>query len=68
MGTTMVIVSHQLEFIFAVARRVIMLDGEARGIIFEGTPEEIRRHAVDPRVTAFFRTAPARAAAEGRRP
>lgn len=68
MGTTMVIVSHQLEFIFAVAHRVIMLDGEARGIIFEGTPEEIRRHAVDHRVTAFFRTAPARAAAEGRMP
>jgi len=67
MGTTMVIVSHQLEFVFTVADRVIMLDGEARGIIAEGTPREITEHAVDPRVRAFFRvgSAPAVAGMQG---
>jgi len=68
MGTTMVIVSHQLEFVFTVAGRVIMLDREARGIIAEGTPRQIREHAVDPRVRAFFRIGAAPASAGGQRP
>ena len=36
LGTTMVIVTHELQSIFAVAHRVIMLDKRARGIIAEG--------------------------------
>src|SRR5208337_3042152 len=38
MGTTMVVVTHELESIFAIAHRVIMLDKSARGIIAEGDP------------------------------
>jgi len=38
MGTTMVIVTHELESIFNIAHRVIMLDKSAQGIIAEGDP------------------------------
>lgn len=54
MRTTMIIITHQLESIFNVAHRVIMLDRDARGIIAEGDPRELRDHSKDPRVTAFF--------------
>ncbi len=54
LGVTMVIVSHELESIFKIASRCIMLDREAGGIIAEGDPRELRNHSDDPRVTAFF--------------
>lgn len=54
MGTTMVIVSHELNSIMSVADRVIMLDKTTKGIIAEGDPRELRKHAKDPRVYAFF--------------
>jgi phospholipid/cholesterol/gamma-HCH transport system ATP-binding protein len=53
-GTTIVIVSHELASIFALADRVIMLDRGARGIIAEGTPRELARTSRDPRVTEFL--------------
>lgn len=54
LGTTMVIVTHELESIFAVAQRVIMLDKEAKGIIAEGDPEFLRDHSPNPAVRRFF--------------
>ncbi len=54
MGTTMVIVTHDLPSIFNVASRVIMLDKGARGIIAEGDPRELRASTTDPRVIHFF--------------
>jgi phospholipid/cholesterol/gamma-HCH transport system ATP-binding protein len=66
MGTTMVIVTHELESIFNIAHRVIMLDKEARGIIAEGDPLELKDHSTDPRVLDFFnRRPPAGVAPEG---
>ena len=41
LGTTMVIVSHELASIYALADRVIMLDAGAHGIIAEGRPREL---------------------------
>ena len=52
-GTTMVIVSHELASIYALADRVVMLDREARGIIAEGRPRELAA-AADPRVREFL--------------
>ena len=54
MGTTMVIVTHDLSSIFGVASRVIMLDKGARGIIAEGDPSALRETTRDPRVVHFF--------------
>jgi phospholipid/cholesterol/gamma-HCH transport system ATP-binding protein len=54
MGTTMVIVSHDLASIMNIAHRVIMLDKNHRGIIAEGIPAELKEHSDDPRVIHFF--------------
>jgi len=53
-GTTMVIVTHELESIFNIAHRVIMLDKEEKGIIAEGDPDVLRKESKDPRVRNFF--------------
>jgi phospholipid/cholesterol/gamma-HCH transport system ATP-binding protein len=63
MGTTMVIVTHELESIFNIAHRVIMLDKDAKGIIAEGDPWELKEHSTDPRVVNFFNRRPATGAA-----
>jgi len=55
LGTTMVIVTHELESIYKIAHRVLMLDKQAQGIIAEGKPQELKNNATDPRVRSFFR-------------
>jgi phospholipid/cholesterol/gamma-HCH transport system ATP-binding protein len=54
LGTTMVIVSHELTSIFALADRVILLDREAQGIIAEGAPRALADRSEDPRVQEFL--------------
>ncbi|MGA2445495.1 MAG: ATP-binding cassette domain-containing protein [Opitutaceae bacterium] len=54
LGTTMVIVSHELASIYALADRVIMLDQDAQGIIAEGQPRKLAATSDDPRVTEFL--------------
>ena len=54
-GTTIVIVSHELSSIYSLADRLIMLDGEARGIIAAGRARELARESPDPRVREFLR-------------
>lgn len=54
LGTTMVIVTHELDSIFTVAQRVIMLDKHTRGIIAEGNPAYLRDHSQNPFVKQFF--------------
>jgi phospholipid/cholesterol/gamma-HCH transport system ATP-binding protein len=53
-GTTMVIVTHELQSIFAVADRIIMLDKGSRGIIAEGDPAFLRDNSQNPFVRQFF--------------
>jgi len=53
-GTTMVIVTHELESIYEVAHRVIMLDKRTRGIIAEGDPKYLREHSQNLFVKHFF--------------
>jgi len=54
MGTTMVIVSHDLASIMNIAHRVIMLDKSDKGIIAEGVPAQLKAYSNDPRVIHFF--------------
>jgi len=58
LGTTMVVVTHELDSIFSIAHRVVMLDKEAKGIIAMGDPRELRDHSSDPRVRNFFHRTP----------
>ena len=54
LGTTMVVVSHELQSICKIADRVIMLDKATKGIIAEGTPGDLKEKTTDPRVKSFF--------------
>jgi phospholipid/cholesterol/gamma-HCH transport system ATP-binding protein len=54
LGTTMVIVTHELESIFSVAQRIIMLDKHSKGIIAEGDPKYLRDHSQNAFVKRFF--------------
>lgn len=53
-GATIVIVTHDLDTIFSVAQRIIMLDKKTRGIVAEGDPVFIKEHNPDPSVRRFF--------------
>jgi len=54
LGTTIVIVTHELESIFTVAQRVIMLDKTKKGIIAEGKPADLKKHSTNQTVKDFF--------------
>jgi phospholipid/cholesterol/gamma-HCH transport system ATP-binding protein len=54
MQTTMIIVTHDLELIFRIGHRVIMLDKQEMGIIAEGSPQVLQQSKEDPRVFNFF--------------
>ncbi len=54
LGTTCVVVSHELASIFAIADRVLMLDKAAKGVIAEGNPQALARDSADMRVRAFL--------------
>ncbi|PWU19648.1 MAG: polyamine ABC transporter ATP-binding protein [Verrucomicrobia bacterium] len=53
-GITFVIITHDMESIFTIASRVLMVDEEARTIIAEGKPADLRDHSKDARVRALF--------------
>ena len=57
LNTTMVIVTHELPSILAVANRAIMLDREEKKIIAQGTPGDLAS-SEDPRVKSFFHRRP----------
>ncbi len=54
LGTTIVIVSHELPSIFDIADRVVMIDSGARGVIAEGEPNQLRETSPDQRVREFL--------------
>ena len=54
LGTTMVVVTHELSSIFAIAHRVIMLDKQIKGILAEGDPRYLRDHSHNKFVLEFF--------------
>jgi phospholipid/cholesterol/gamma-HCH transport system ATP-binding protein len=53
-GTTIVIVSHDVDSIFGIADRVIMLDRDTHGIIAEGKPAVVAAHSPNPKVVEFL--------------
>ncbi|TAE23979.1 MAG: ATP-binding cassette domain-containing protein [Candidatus Kapaibacterium sp.] len=54
LGTTMIVVTHELQSIDDIADYVIMLDKGARGIIAQGTLAEVKAITHDERVYNFF--------------
>ncbi len=54
LGSTMVIVTHELDSIFTVADRVIILDKKTKGIVEEGNPKQIKDNTKNSRVKEFL--------------
>ena len=54
LGTTVVIISHDLDSVFSIADRIIMLDKAARGIIARGDPRELVKSAENLEVRRFL--------------
>lgn len=54
LGITFVVVTHELQSIYAIADRCIMLDARTKTAIAEGVPADLRDHSKDPYVRQFF--------------
>ncbi len=58
LGVTFVIVTHELPSVFTVASRVIVLDKASKGILAEGTPQELKLKTKNDFVRRFFNRIP----------
>lgn len=58
LGVTLVMVTHELESIFKVASRCLVLDPRVLGIVADGDPRELRASTQDPFLRAFFHREP----------
>jgi phospholipid/cholesterol/gamma-HCH transport system ATP-binding protein len=54
LGTTFVVISHELASIFAIGHRFAMLDGARRRLVALGPPAELRDHSDDAWVRRFL--------------
>ncbi len=54
LGTTIIIITHELSSVSRIADRIIMLDPDEKGIIAQGTTQELKRSVDDKRVRDFF--------------
>jgi phospholipid/cholesterol/gamma-HCH transport system ATP-binding protein len=54
LGATIVVVSHELASIFAIADDSIFLDAESKSMRGQGNPRELRDHSPDPKIRAFL--------------
>lgn len=66
LGITFVVVTHELQSIYAIADRCVMLDARTRTMIAEGKPADLRDHSDDPYVRQFFLRQAEPAAAVGK--
>jgi phospholipid/cholesterol/gamma-HCH transport system ATP-binding protein len=51
---TVVVVTHELASIFAIADDCVFLDADSRTMIATGSPKELLAHSTDPRVREFL--------------
>lgn len=61
LGLTLVVVTHDLDSIFKIAKHCIMLDRDSMSIIASGDPRALRDSSSDPRVHDFFNRSTAHA-------
>jgi phospholipid/cholesterol/gamma-HCH transport system ATP-binding protein len=54
LGTTMVMVTHELPSIFAIADNAVYLDGETKTQLATGDPKALLRDPPDPKIRAFL--------------
>lgn len=54
LGATIVVVTHELASIFAIANNSVFLDAESRTMIAGGDPRELLAHSDNPKVVEFL--------------
>jgi phospholipid/cholesterol/gamma-HCH transport system ATP-binding protein len=54
LGTTIVVVTHELASIFTIGNNCVFLDAESRTQIATGDPKELLAHSQDPRIVTFL--------------
>jgi phospholipid/cholesterol/gamma-HCH transport system ATP-binding protein len=54
LGATVVVVTHELASIFAIADDAIFLDADSRTMRVQGNPKELRDHSTDTKLRAFL--------------
>ncbi|MCP5521790.1 MAG: ATP-binding cassette domain-containing protein [Verrucomicrobiales bacterium] len=54
LGTTVVVVTHELESIFAIADTALFLNAQTRTPTALGNPHELLKHSTEPAVRAFL--------------
>ncbi len=54
LGTTFVVVTHEVPSVMAIADRCLMLDRAAQGVVAEGKPRDLARDSPVPAVRGFF--------------
>ncbi|HUR29657.1 MAG TPA: polyamine ABC transporter ATP-binding protein, partial [Planctomycetota bacterium] len=57
LGTTLVLVSHDLDSLLGIGDNSVFLDGEAKRIVARGEPRDLLERCNVPRVQAFLRRA-----------
>jgi phospholipid/cholesterol/gamma-HCH transport system ATP-binding protein len=55
LGSTIVVVTHELESIFAIGTNSVFLDAESRTMIATGVPTELRDHSEQEQVRRFLK-------------
>jgi phospholipid/cholesterol/gamma-HCH transport system ATP-binding protein len=68
LGATIVIVSHELPSLFAIADDGVFLDAETKTAIAHGSPASLRDHSPIPQVEAFMRRERPEALTDGKHP
>ncbi len=58
LNCTFIIVSHELNSIFRIADRCLMLDPVSKSIIADGKPQDLKERSANPRVRQFFNALP----------
>ena len=54
LGTTVVVVTHELASIFAIADTAIYLDADTRTMLAQGNPHELLKNPPDPKIREFL--------------
>ena len=54
LGATVVMVTHELASIFAIATNSVFLDADSRTMIAQGDPKQLRDHSENPEVRRFL--------------
>lgn len=58
LGITFVVVTHELDSIYSIAHRIVMLDKSVKNIVAEGDPRDLKINSSVPVVRGFFNRLP----------